>query len=512
MTVLRLYFLLSICLGLLLSPYSAMAQYNEETVQPFDIQYGFDPDAKSFSAVADAVYWEKLASAALSNADQATARDNYGKALDLVNEAIRLDPRSAFLYTKLADLSMTLDNYEKAKSAVETALELDPASANAHFLSGLLKYRKEQDKLNALAEFKKAAELNPDHPKAQLLLASLAYEFADYRLAANAYAHVVKLRPYDPEYRYKLGVSYSEYGDIDKAIEELKIAVMLDDSNLDAHFKLAHLYAEQSRNKEAIEECLIVIKRVPQFVDTYSLLAQLYIAEGKYDETISTCQEILKRKSSLKDPSIIADTYLKLGIAYKEKRDKKQADQNFDNSIELYKNVMKDNAENVDINYDIAMVYDAKGDFEMTKNYLGRLIMLKPDNANAYNYLGYLLVERGENMDMAIEYIQKALSLEPDNGAFRDSLGWAYFKMGRLDEAIIELEKSAELVPNDSEVHEHLGEAYLKKGGEFTQKAVQEWEKALELKPSKTALRQKLNDLNIKLNSNTDVGNNKDSK
>ena len=94
--------------------------------------------------------------------------------------------------------------------------------------------------------------------------------------------------------------------------------------------------------------------------------------------------------------------------------------------------------------------------------------------------------------------------MEPNNGAFRDSLGWAYFKAGKLDEAITELEKAAELAPDDSEVREHLGEAYLKKGGEFAQRAIQEWEKALELKPSKTELRQKLNDLYAQMNSKTD--------
>jgi len=117
--------------------------------------------------------------------------------------------------------------------------------------------------------------------------------------------------------------------------------------------------------------------------------------------------------------------------------------------------------------------------------------------------LGYILVDQNKELELAVSYVQKAIEMEPNNGAFHDSLGWAYFKLGKIDEAITELEKAAELTPDDSDIREHLGEAYLKKGGDFAQKAIQEWGKSLELKPWKTALRQKLNDLNARLNSNT---------
>ena len=129
--------------------------------------------------------------------------------------------------------------------------------------------------------------------------------------------------------------------------------------------------------------------------------------------------------------------------------------------------------------------------------------MLKPDSSNAYNYLGYMLVEQNKTLDKAVALIEKAIAMDPNNGTFHDSLGWAYFKLGKIDKAITELEKAVELTPYDSDIREHLGEAYLKKGGEFTNKAVQEWEKAVELRPSKTALQKRLSNLQTKLGSNT---------
>jgi len=488
---------------MLIAPFSINAQDDSEIEQSLGYQPGFDPDSQVFTAAAKAVYWEKMAKTALSNGDQETANDNYNESLEFINEAIVLDSRSAFLYTRLAELSMTLESYSKAKTAVEIALDLNPSSADAHFLLGRMKYLREQDRKGALEEFRKAAESDPEHLKAQLYLASLAYDAGENALAADAYSHLVRLTPYNPELRYKLGISYSKMGEINKAIDELKSATMLDENHLDAHLQLAYLYTHQSRNDEAIEECLIVMKRIPQYPDTFILLSQLYTAKGDYDKAISIAQELLKRGNSLKPPTV-AETYYRLGMAYKEKGDMELAHKNLENSIDLYTELLKANARDGDANYKIALVYDAKGDFKMAKNYLGRYIALEPNDANAYNYLGYLLVERGEELSLAIDYIQKALSLEPNNGAFRDSLGWAYFKAGKLDEAIAELEKAAELAPDDSEVREHLGEAYLKMGGDFTQKAIQEWEKALELKPSKAELRQRLSSLYAQMNSKAD--------
>ena len=92
-----------------------------------------------------------------------------------------------------------------------------------------------------------------------------------------------------------------------------------------------------------------------------------------------------------------------------------------------------------------------------------------------------MFADRGIKLDESIFYIKKALELEPSNGAFVDSLGWAYYKKGMLDEAIRELEKSLQLsMMNDPTIHEHLGDAYFKKG--LIQKAIAEWERSIELK------------------------------
>ena len=123
---------------------------------------------------------------------------------------------------------------------------------------------------------------------------------------------------------------------------------------------------------------------------------------------------------------------------------------------------------------------------------------------HAYNFLGYMFAENDMNLEEAVSLITKAVEMDPRNGTFRDSLGWAYFKLGNLDKAIEELEKAVEFTPENSEIREHLGEVYCEKGGDFAGKAVLEWEKALEIKPENALLQQKLDKLCKSLESKED--------
>jgi tetratricopeptide (TPR) repeat protein len=80
------------------------------------------------------------------------------------------------------------------------------------------------------------------------------------------------------------------------------------------------------------------------------------------------------------------------------------------------------------------------------------------------NYLGYSWVDKGMNLDRALEMIQKAIEGAPNDGYIIDSLGWAYYRLGRFDEAVEKLEQAAVLRPADPEINDHLGDAYWQVG------------------------------------------------
>jgi tetratricopeptide (TPR) repeat protein len=108
-----------------------------------------------------------------------------------------------------------------------------------------------------------------------------------------------------------------------------------------------------------------------------------------------------------------------------------------------------------------------------------------------------MYAERGENLDEAVGLISKAIDLEPDNGYFIDSLGWAYYQQGRYPDALRELKRAVAKAKEDPVIFEHLGDAYAKNG--LDQDALAAWEKALQLDPAADSVKKKVDDVKSRL-------------
>jgi len=120
-----------------------------------------------------------------------------------------------------------------------------------------------------------------------------------------------------------------------------------------------------------------------------------------------------------------------------------------------------------------------------------KLLALRPNDAPTLNYLGYMWADRGVRLDEARELLEKAVAREPRNGAYRDSLGWVYFRLGQLDAAEKNLREAHRTDPDDATIEEHLGDLAEKQGN--LGRAVEHWERALTLKPDEPEkIRQKL--------------------
>ena len=101
-----------------------------------------------------------------------------------------------------------------------------------------------------------------------------------------------------------------------------------------------------------------------------------------------------------------------------------------------------------------------------------------PRDAMTLNYLGYMLADRGNRLDEALGYIRRAVALDPQNGAYLDSLGWVYYKMGNYELAEENLRRASERMGDDPTIHDHLGELYMKTGR--VKLAANHWERSLE--------------------------------
>lgn len=93
-----------------------------------------------------------------------------------------------------------------------------------------------------------------------------------------------------------------------------------------------------------------------------------------------------------------------------------------------------------------------------------KALELNPDQPAVLNYLGYSWIDQDMNLEPALEMIEKAVAAQPQDGYIVDSLGWAFYKLGRIDEAVTTLERAVLLRPNDAEINDHLGDAYWQAG------------------------------------------------
>jgi Flp pilus assembly protein TadD len=93
-----------------------------------------------------------------------------------------------------------------------------------------------------------------------------------------------------------------------------------------------------------------------------------------------------------------------------------------------------------------------------------KALELNPDQPAVLNYLGYSWIDQDMNLEPALEMIEKAVEAQPQDGYIVDSLGWAFYKLGRIEEAVETLERAVMLRPNDAEINDHLGDAYWKAG------------------------------------------------
>jgi Flp pilus assembly protein TadD len=129
--------------------------------------------------------------------------------------------------------------------------------------------------------------------------------------------------------------------------------------------------------------------------------------------------------------------------------------------------------------YEYGLLLESDGDHDAALAVMQKIIEIKPDHAAALNFVGYSWADTEVNLDQALDYIQRAIELKPENGYIHDSLGWVYYRLGKLDQAIKALQTAVKLSPDDAAIHDHLGDVYLESGR--IREALQTYRKALKL-------------------------------
>jgi tetratricopeptide (TPR) repeat protein len=376
-------------------------------------------------------------------------------ALAALQRAAADDPASASVQAEIASFYYRRNQRDEAEKAANAALALDPDNAEAHRVLGLT------------AAGRAEGERNTNAQTAAYVRDSIAH-------LEKAVAGVQGVP--DPTLNYTLGRLYLLTGASDKAVQSLRRVVDQNPGSVQGRLALAQAQAAAKDLPGAIATLDEIVDDEPRVAGP---LAQYQQQAGLVKESVQTLTKALENQPNsreLKLRRIVAlydiKDYAQAAEFAAEAQKQHPDDQRFPRLQASALSALGDRARAIEVleaatrafprdtisQMALADVYSKANRKADAERMARQVLALEPKNANALNYLGYMLAERGEKLDEAIHLVMQALEIDPDNGAFLDSLGWAHFRKGNFAEAEKYISAAAEKMPENSDVQDHLGD------------------------------------------------------
>ena len=289
--------------------------------------------------------------------------------------------------------------------------------------------------------------------------------------------------PEDAEIILAAGLLATEMGDFDVTEASFKKALTLGYKDTNAvYFHLAQIYEETNRPDLAME-AYQQVKSGGRYLPAQIRYADLLALKGHLQEARAHLQKLPAANDQQTAHLILAEAQiLRRSKAHQEVYDLLDAG-------------LKKLPDYPELLYDRALAADKLGKFKILEQDLRKLIKLKPENAHAYNALGYSFAERGMHLPEALKLIRKAVELSPEDPYIMDSLGWVYYRMGNVVEGLNFLNLAFAARP-DAEIAAHLGEVLWVQGAKDDAKNI--WRTALEKDPDNEILLETLQRLTKK--------------
>lgn len=261
------------------------------------------------------------------------------------------------------------------------------------------------------------------------------------------------LRPDAPESYTLIYARAAEYLAPDNTEAVLLVANLLE--NLDLYALANDTYTRVSRDDPAY--AIAEIGR-----------AEALRKDGNFDGAIEVLRAMTRSYPDM--PAV----YVSLGDTLRQSDQTEAANDAYTTALDLYS---ADDPARWFVHYTRAITFHQLDDWAGAEADFRAALTFRPDQPQVLNYLGYSLVERGEKLVEALDMIERAVAIQPQNGAIVDSLGWVLFEMGDYENAVVHLENAAALEAVDPVINDHLGDAYWAVGR--TVEAQFQWHRAL---------------------------------
>jgi len=440
---------------------------------------------------------EKVLASLLERApDQRTLNYTYAQLLtklgrgdeskQYLQRAVEVDPTFGPAILQLIDIYQKENEWKKAAEIMQPLITEDPMNLDLQRQQAYFYLRGGMAE-KARAAFKALIEADPKDTRSQFYLAEALNDLEQYAEADKIYRGLLEKNPSDAEVLASYGLSQIGQRQLDDAAKTfhllLGIADLPDNLQVLAKTQLAYIDLQKGNYQAAVDDAKsVLIFRDKPNTQAINIALDAFKKQKRYSDAIALLQplvdnfagdafvnaryvEMLLRAGAVDRAKLAATTQVKFGakntIATAEAY--VQTEQ-YQPAIAMLQDALRKTPDDVDLQFELGSTYERSGDTKSAERVFLGILEKHAEHAGTLNYLGYMWADHGVNLDRAAEMLNRAVKQEPRNGAYIDSLGWVYFRQGKLDLAEKYLADAAKLLPRDATVHEHLGDVLAKRG------------------------------------------------
>lgn len=460
---------------------------SEEAVTTLALLYTDEGDTaralQVLSAVPDAGRSAKLYAALGATYEQ---RKDYKAAIDAYKHAIMLDRDNLDAIRGLAENYLNDGQIDAALDQYKVIADANPEDAQTYLRISEI-YRRQGKYDEALDSLKRAQAMVPDALEVPYNIAVVYEAQGRYDDAARMLLDLLK-KTEKPDSSYsqadrnnrgifieRLGMIYRDQENYPAAVDAFRKLLPLGDENARTGYQdIIDTYREAKQWTEATDTAKEAVQKMPNDRELRMVLDAQLADTGDPDKPLADVRSLLKGKPEDRD------VYLRLAIMNTRLKRWSDAEEALNKAESL-----STKSEDKEYVYFLrGSTYEREKKYDESEAEFRKVLAINPQSAATLNYLGYMNADRGVELDQSLNYIKEAVSLDPTNGAYLDSLGWAYFKLGKYDLAEESLNKAALHMGSDPTVQDHLGDLYQKTGrlklaAAHWERAVEEWNKTI---------------------------------
>lgn len=416
--------------------------------------------------------------------------DKVGHALMQIYPILQQQPDKAAVFKLVTELAKPYPRLaeshwitaQAAEAAGKHALALDEAHQARALrpdwdMAAILEMQlmQKESPQEALALLKKYLDAYPDRVGVRQLYARTLMLEKQYPEARAEFQRLLEQQPENAELAFAIALLSLELGELDRAEKELQQALVKGMKDEDTVYYYLGQLNEVKKNDEAALQNYRKVQDGEHVFSARVRVAFLLYKAGKLDEAREYLHQTTAQNNQQRIQLVMVESQLL--------REAKKLDQ----AYQILAQELEKLPNHPDLLYAAGMMADQVGKHEEFEQLMRKVIQVKPDYAQAYNALGYSLLDRNERVKEGMELVQKASQLAPEDVAIIDSVGWGYYRMGDLHRSLEYLRRAYAANP-DPEIAAHLGEVLWMQG--LKEEAKKVWNDARKSHPENTVLQE----------------------